>query len=392
MYQNVPSDKKGIIKSLQSYYKDVKDFKSFFIDRSGIIKGHEIYKIWAHWLIRNLCEKDYNYHIIPNQLVAADSEIIQHFVDKGGDPVYIRQFYNDVITRANMLYNKYNQIRTEISKNYTLLAEVSQMITYAPQTKINSVNGDQYLYHTFYFGKTYVKFPEEVFESVKQRYNGPENCFTYFVFDMGFNYYILEGHGFQWSVPPSVFSLLKDQLNLSMECFASPLNASLPLFCSLFEVDTKFGALDNFFNLVLDQSLEGCFEMNPPFIEKIFERSSDRVINFIERSQKDGKYLMFIYVMPSWTDCIGYQTLSESPFLIDEMTLDRDQHYYFQNHNKKMICANFITHILLIGTTAAKQHWQETTPSTKAEMISRFKGQDIEHSEHSEHSEVSQPT
>src|SRR5437667_414096 len=83
-------------------------------------------------------------------------------------------------------------------------------------------------------------------------------------------YYILDGQSLQWSLPPQILGIFNDFLSVKTELFASPSNHYLSNHYSLFYVDKQFGAIDNFFNLKSENMLEGTYEINPPFIEKIF--------------------------------------------------------------------------------------------------------------------------
>ena len=58
--------------------------------------------------------------------------------------------------------------------------------------------------------------------------------------------------------------MLKSNLDVDGECFASPLNHQLPLYFSAFEdIDTAFGSLGSFCSTNNIES--GSWECNPPF-------------------------------------------------------------------------------------------------------------------------------
>ena len=292
------SDKKATVQNhdsfekLQHYYRDIRDFKNFFIKNCCVEKKYEAYKVWAHWLIRNLCEVLDNYHIIPNQKIAEDPSIITHLTDKGSDPEKVHEFYNQVILKALYLHQKYNQFKIDMINDATRVKQVSKLIEYT----LSEENGNKY--HTYKYMETYIKHNDIKYKKLMGLYKGDPESLNFYMFELGFNYYILDGHSLQWCIPPKVFDTLKTRLSVKTELFAAPTNVNLPLYCSLFYIDKQFGALDNFFNLSADQILEGTFEVNPPFIEKIFIKSSAMVIDFLERSQHHNKDLMFIYIMP----------------------------------------------------------------------------------------------
>ena len=189
------------------------------------------------------------------------------------------------------------------------------------------------------------------------------------MFEMGFNYYMLEGHSFQWCVPPKAFTTIEKLLSARTELFASPMNASLQNYYSLFYVDKFFGAIDNFFNVQTPSISEGTYEVNPPFIEYIFVESSRMVIDMLNNSQKNKKDLLFIYIMPNWLDSGGYQLLIKSKYLLDEIILTENNHFYHQSSKHRMISANFETHVLIIGTDSSKERW---TTEIKNKFIENF--------------------
>ena len=65
---------------------------------------------------------------------------------------------------------------------------------------------------------------------------------------------------------------LNEKLGINTEMFASPLNSTLEFFCSIFEIDKVFGGKGNFFDYV--NHIEGAYSVNPPFIEYVFQKSS----------------------------------------------------------------------------------------------------------------------
>ena len=355
------------LEKLEHYYCDIREFKNFFIKNCCVEKKYEAYKVWAHWLIRNLCEMSDNYHIIPNQKIAEDPDIIDHLKKKGSDPSKVHEFYNSVITKALYLHQKYNQFKIDLITDSEKVKHVSQLIEYS----LIEENGNRY--HVYRYMDTYIKHNEIKHTKLLTLYSGDKESINFYMFELGFNYYILDGHSLQWCIPPKVFETLKNRLSVKTELFAAPTNANLPLYCSLFYVDKQFGALDNFFNLSTDQTLEGTFEVNPPFIEKIFIKSSAMVVDFLEKSQKYNKDLMFIYIMPDWLDSKGYQMLVNSKFLIDEIVFKENKHYYYQSSNDRMVVANFESHVLIIGTSHSQSRWNS---KIKAEIIKNFSSYD----------------
>jgi len=73
------------------------------------------------------------------------------------------------------------------------------------------------------------------------------------------------GSGFHAAVVDRVFFFLRDRLQVTMECFASPFNCHFGAFCSAFgDTDCWFGSVGSFFDF---HPTQGSFEWNPPFLE-----------------------------------------------------------------------------------------------------------------------------
>jgi hypothetical protein len=351
-------------RNIEQYYQDFKEFKIFFIDHCGIDKKYEAYKVWAHWLIRNLCKNGINYHLIPSiENVAKDTDVLYHMKEKGVSVGQIKGFYGQVVAQITALSNKYTQMKINQLTSVEKIAETSKNITCEV---VNKGGKQMYMYK---YGEVFVKYYSYTHDRLLSRYIGDKRCLSFYMFEMGFNYYMLDGHSFQWCIPPKAFMTLEKMLSLKTEFFASPINATVPNYYSLFVVDKYFGAIDNFFNIDTHQILSGTYEVNPPFIEYVFVESSKIVISLLNNSQTDGKELLFIYVMPEWLDSEGYKMLANSGYLLDEVILGAERHFYHQSSKHKMISANFGSHVLILGTSIAKGNWNH---KVKDKFIENF--------------------
>jgi hypothetical protein len=295
--------------------------------------------------------------------VTNDPDILDHLQEKCDEMAMTEQFYEQITQKVTELYDKYNQLKIDHFNNYEKIVETSRCI----ECEIVNKNGKQT--HVYRYGKVFVKYSTYTHDRLLSRYTGDQKCFRFYMFEMGYNYYMLDGHSFQWCIPPKAFTTLEKSLSLRTEFFASPINATLANYYSLFMVDKYFGAIDNFFNILPDVILEGTYEINPPFIEYIFIESSKMVVKMLQNSQKLGKDLMFLYVMPNWLDSMGYQMLTTSGFLLDEILLTEKSHFYHQSAKHKLISANFETHVLIVGTYLAKKRWNN---DIKSKFIDHF--------------------
>jgi hypothetical protein len=205
-----------------NYYHDFKEFKTFFLENCGIEKKYESYKVWAQWLIRNLCHVEENYHIIPPISIASkDTDIFLHLTEKGVSRQHAQLFYTQILSHLTDLYRTYHQVKMDQSKDIDRIRELNQLIEFNIVTK----NGRRiYIYR---YAQLFVKYTNCTHDRIIHRYTGDPQCLMYHMFEMGFNYYMLEGHSFQWCVPPKAFTVLEKTMSLNTELFASPINAVL---------------------------------------------------------------------------------------------------------------------------------------------------------------------
>ena len=94
----------------------------------------------------------------------------------------------------------------------------------------------------------------------------------------------------QAALPEAFFRVLQSEFGVDTEIFASPLNRTLPRFCSLFvDVDKYFGSLGSAFDLFPDQ---GSFEMNPPFDSLSVKQALDQMKLIFQVAQDKADEIM----------------------------------------------------------------------------------------------------
>jgi hypothetical protein len=126
-------------------------------------------------------------------------------------------------------------------------------------------------------------------------------------------------------LPPAAFDMLGSRFATAHECFASPLNNTLPSFCSLFpDTDIFFGSRGNFFDF---EPSVGCFVVHTSPDSQIMQDACDHIVHLLTSSEQA---LCFCLVMPAErrvpiTDLVETKHAS----LIRECTeLPRGQHCY----------------------------------------------------------------
>ena len=134
-------------------------------------------------------------------------------------------------------------------------------------------------------------------------------------------YQTIQGHGFQAAVAEPAFEVLNQDMGVTLECFASPLNSTYLTFCSAFaDTDVSFGSLGSFFGL---NPLEGSFEANPPFVLEVM----DHMVTHIEKLLISSEGPMsFVVVVPAWEEARFHTLLSQSPHLRRTVVIAKEDH------------------------------------------------------------------
>ena len=197
----------------EQYYSDLADLKYQFIKNCPLTNTYEKYKLWAHWLIKHLCQTGINYHIIPSATIENDVGIVSYLRQFGLDDNQIVTFYRKIVDIVRELWHKFDSFKKIQVTNQAQMIEISRQIT----SDIHIQNNIKYYY--YHYHNIYVKFDWLVHEQLIDRYNNNAECLPFLLFEIGFNYYILDGYSFQWSIPPRVFNTLNKLLNTETEFF-----------------------------------------------------------------------------------------------------------------------------------------------------------------------------
>jgi len=181
----------------------------------------------------------------------------------------------------------------------------------------------------------------------------------------------LRGGGMQGAIHSQVFDFLSNSLTPPspssldnphdiMECFASPLNAYSPYFCSAFhkDLDRHFGSRGDFFSVPIGSfaSIGHVHEANPPFAPGLMESMVGRMEDHLRfadslaaeggtRGDNEGNgRLTFIVVVPS---CGGgreggdkltvmefarnsFRSMQRSPYFVKHLVLKAREHGYVE--------------------------------------------------------------
>ncbi len=169
--------------------------------------------------------------------------------------------------------------------------------------------------------------------------------------------------GYQMALTEDVFDQLNALYGVQHECFASPLNAYFPKYCSLFhDTDKYFGSYGSFFNFF---PKEGSFESNPPSIEATMARNVQHITHLLSHSNLP---LSFIIIVPGWddNDCESYKLSISSPYLRQHVILSEKKHQYKSGAQHRIDDinrykdANIRTFAFIMQNDAGAKKWPAT--------------------------------
>lgn len=142
-----------------------------------------------------------------------------------------------------------------------------------------------------------IMIPIIEYDNMKNRYTGDENNIDNIIWIILFRYQLLSSNNNQLAVLPSIYKKMENDFNLSVECFASAINSSSPVYCSLYyDVEKYFGSIGNFFNII---PIRGVYSFNPPYQYDIISNGIKLIIQHMDHSIE---HLTFIITIPIWDD------------------------------------------------------------------------------------------
>ena len=151
----------------------------------------------------------------------------------------------------------------------------------------------------------------------------------------------------QAAIHSECFDVLREEMGVRVECFASPLNSRCecrvrlqprrfphrrsslsttrarvrrwPRFCSAFlDTDAPFGSLGSFFKLHPEQ---GSFEANPPFYNDVISQIEAHMDQLLTTAERRSRPLSFIVIIPEQKDKSGWTRVSRNQYLTHHLLL-----------------------------------------------------------------------
>lgn len=327
------------------YVASILKLRGDFSAISHVNKDTEAMKIWARWIIthRSICPQGNMF--LPDD-ETYDSQFIIELTDKGVNARHAQYLHDWLIKECSIINNKFCQVATT---EYGGVHGIKYPVTFqAPLTIGERAKRGKYI--TLKCNGITQSIPSLVYNRMSRMYQGLLDVKDSHIWLCATMYSLLDGKGLQWAIPPDVMKTLQEGLCCYTELFASPLNAYNSIYYSLFTHDAIFGSLGNFFTAPYSNFIEGTYQVNPPFIDPLFTKTTERILEVLDRADRDSKELTFIYIMPEWRDFITYNMVLESQFNVKQITLASGQHVYYQHDTSTYIPARFGSHIFFLST------------------------------------------
>jgi hypothetical protein len=134
--------------------------------------------------------------------------------------------------------------------------------------------------------------------------------------------------GHQLGVPLRMIEILSETITFTLEGFASPFNARLPLiepnipFCSVFgSLDKVYGSVGSFFDQELNDQVLTC---NPPYSIPLMNKVTEYIIEQFDKAETMAVFYMVPY---SW-DAAYHLDMEKCEYLKSLTITPRMEHYY----------------------------------------------------------------
>ena len=147
--------------------------------------------------------------------------------------------------------------------------------------------------------------PVNEYNRMKKVFTGFPDELDNIIFIILFRYQLLGSNNHQLAVLPNILNEMKNDFDLSIECFASAINTESNIFCSIYyDIEKYFGSIGSFFSIELKK---GFYSFNPPYQIDIIEKGINRIFDFFKNTNQN---LGFIITIPIW-DNFGKKYMEE---------------------------------------------------------------------------------
>lgn len=275
-------------------------------------------------------------------------------------------FFNDKLASANVLLNEpiFIKLLGEYSEKKIHVPEImkeriAQIITSSHYYFLNSrqaTDGIPQCKIKIYSNHVILRYQEYYKYLSKTRYKmldkGETTSFA--LFKMIMRYSLFDNSGQQWSIGDNIYSLMIDDFKIGLEMFASPLNYTIPKYCSLFlDTDEAFGSIGSFFNLtseiLISSGIHGAL-FNPPYLPLLMNRATSKLLSIMSECVEADHELNIVAFLPAWYDSYFMTALNESPYLVCNRLIRRGEYYLKQRHDDSVMISNFDISLVVLNT------------------------------------------
>lgn len=177
------------------------------------------------------------------------------------------------------------------------------------------------------------------------------------LFKMIMRYSMFDNSGQQWSIGDNIYTLMIEDFSIKLEMFASPLNYTIPRYCSLFlDTDKPFGSIGSFMNLtsstIIQHGIHGAL-FNPPYLPLFMNYTTKKLLEILDDCADVDHSLYIIAFLPAWYDSEFMLLLNASPYLIINRLIHRGDYFLKQRHDDSVMVSNFdISLVVLQANTS----------------------------------------
>jgi uncharacterized protein YdhG (YjbR/CyaY superfamily) len=183
--------------------------------------------------------------------------------------------------------------------------------------------------------------------------------FPYDIIKLILRYAIFDTSNQHWSIGVKLYDYISEKFNISFEMFASPLNFTMNMYCSLFlDTDHIFGSVGSFYNLTIDkilnQNIKGVF-YNPPYLPILMTYTTKICLDILQ--QMENKHLDFTIVsfLPNWSDASYIQNFINNKYVAHYKLINKGDFLLHEKDKGKFIKGTF--ELLIIVMNSMKPHW-----------------------------------
>jgi hypothetical protein len=231
------------------------------------------------------------------------------------------------------------------SGNYYFRTHKNHVSTTTPSCKIKI-----YSNHATLTYQDYTKYlSKERYNILANRDNKPCS-----LLNMVMRYSMFDNSGQQWSIGDNLYNTMVEDFQLGLEMFASPLNFTLPRYCSLFiDTDHPFGSIGDFFSINTDtlikHNIHGAL-FNPPYLPLFMNRATTKLLELLHSCKSLNHSMYILAFLPAWYDSEFMKSLNESPYLITNRHINRGEYYLKQRHDDSIMVSNFDISLVVMNS------------------------------------------